>query len=279
MTRKGAALRKSVPTMADNGGIDARLKAPLYHQIFLVLRDGILDGRYRYGDVLPSEHELAGRYGVSRITAKHAMTELANAGLVTRARGRGTTVQYRAPAAPLRAPVGSWLQTMEAMGRSTEVAVLDFAYGPATMTESEALELPESGEVQRSLRVRSIGKQPISMLITVLPADVGHGFDAKDLAQHPMLELIRRNGTVIGQARQVITATLADQRAASCLATDIGAPLLKLQRVVRDKEDRPIEFLTAFYRPDRYQMEMVLSPDQTVQSIDVGVSGRHHSHG
>jgi GntR family transcriptional regulator len=207
------------------------------------------------------------------------MTELAMAGLVTRARGRGTTVQYRPPAAPLRAPVGSWLQTMEAMGRSTEVAVLEFGYGPSTTAESEALELAPGTEVQRSLRVRSIGKQPISMLITVLPAEIGRGFDAGDLAQHPMLELIRRNGTVIGQARQVITATLADQLAASCLATDIGAPLLKLQRTVRDKAERPIEFLIAFYRPDRYQMEMVLSPDQTVKHVDVGPSGRHQGHG
>ena len=48
---------------------------------FLVLRDGILDGRYRYGDVLPSEHELAGRYGVSRITAKHAADAFAEPAL------------------------------------------------------------------------------------------------------------------------------------------------------------------------------------------------------
>lgn len=279
MIRKGSVKLKPVMTRAENGGINPHLKAPLYHQIFLVLRDGILDGRYRHGDVLPSEHELASRYGVSRITAKHAMTELANAGLVTRARGRGTTVQYRPPAAPLRAPVGNWLQTMEAMGRSTEVAVLEFGYGPGTTAETEALELPAGAEVQRSLRVRSIGKQAISMLITVLPAEIGRGFDAKDLARYPMLELIRRNGTVIGQARQVITATLADQLAASCLTTDIGAPLLKLQRTVRDKDERPIEFLTAFYRPDRYQMEMVLSPDQTVKSIDIGLPGRRRGHG
>ncbi|MBL0932867.1 MAG: GntR family transcriptional regulator [Alphaproteobacteria bacterium] len=142
--------------MADNGGIDARLKAPLYHQIFLVLRDGILDGRYRYGDVLPSEHELAGRYGVSRITAKHAMTELANAGLVTRARGRGTTVQYRAPAAPLRAPVGSWLQTMEAMGRSTEVAVVGFAHCPPAVPGNAALGTPQNADGQSFLPRGSI---------------------------------------------------------------------------------------------------------------------------
>ncbi len=278
MIRRGPAKRKPATPMAEGGGINPHMKAPLYHQIFLVLRDGILDGRYRFGDVLPSEHELASRYGVSRITAKHAMTELAQAGFVTRARGRGTTVQYRPPAAPLRAPVASWLESMAAMGRSTEVAVLEFGYGPGTQVECEALDLTPGAEVQRSLRVRSIGKQAISMLITVLPAEIGRTFDAKELAKHPMLELIRRGGTVIGQARQVITATLADQQAASCLATDIGAPLLKLQRTVRDRTERPIEFLTAFYRPDRYQMEMVLSPDQTVKSLDIGSTVRQHGH-
>jgi GntR family transcriptional regulator len=275
MTRTASANRKPALANAGNGGVNPRLKAPLYHQIFMVLRDGILDGRYRNGELLPSEHELAEQYGVSRITAKHAMTELAAAGLVTRARGRGTTVQYIAPNAPLRAPVASWLETMATMGRTTEVTVLEFGYGPASAAESEALDLAPLAEVQRSVRVRSIGGQPISLLTAVLPAEIGRGFGAADLARHPMLELIRRRGTVIGQARQVITATLADQVSASRLVTDIGAPLLKLQRTVRDAFDRPIEFLTAFYRPDRYQLEMVLSPDQTVTAIDMHAPGRH----
>lgn len=62
----------------------------LYRQIVAELLDGLEAGRVRAGERLPSEHELARRFGVSRITAKRALDELAAAGRAERVRGRGT---------------------------------------------------------------------------------------------------------------------------------------------------------------------------------------------
>ena len=60
-------------------------RTPLYHQIFLILRQQILDGVHAVGERLPTEQEITKRYGVSRITAKRALDELASAGYVERA--------------------------------------------------------------------------------------------------------------------------------------------------------------------------------------------------
>ncbi len=70
--------------------VDESSPTPLYHQIFLIIRDRIYDGTYAFESVVPGEHELCSIFGVSRITAKRALDELAAAKLVVRRRGRDT---------------------------------------------------------------------------------------------------------------------------------------------------------------------------------------------
>jgi len=259
-------LARNTQSFEAAGNINSTLRAPLYHQVFVLLRDRILSGVYSHGDTLPSEHEVMQQYGISRITAKRAFDELANAGLVTRARGRGTVVQYRPPLPPLRGAVSNWLETMTEMGRKTKVEVLGLTYAAATSDEINALELPPGSEVQRAVRLRSMDKSPFSHLTTAVPAEIGKRYSADDLAKHSLLKLLQRSGVVIGKANQVITATLADQTTAPRLDTELGAPLLCLRRIVRDKQDKPVEFLTALYRPDRYQLEMTLDAGEAARS-------------
>ena len=65
---------------------------PLYKQIYEQLLSDIQNGKYPPGSQLPTEKELAQAYGVSRITSKRALTQLAEEGLVDRIRGRGSFV-------------------------------------------------------------------------------------------------------------------------------------------------------------------------------------------
>ena len=64
----------------------------LYEKIYRRLVDEITSGARKPGDRLPTELELAGEYGVSRITSKKALNMLAQQGLVVRKRGLGTFV-------------------------------------------------------------------------------------------------------------------------------------------------------------------------------------------
>ncbi len=65
---------------------------PLYLSIAHSLETQIVDGFYDPGDQIPTEREIAREYGVSRITARNAVKELQNKGLVVRIRGKGTFV-------------------------------------------------------------------------------------------------------------------------------------------------------------------------------------------
>jgi DNA-binding FadR family transcriptional regulator len=78
------------------------------------LLDGIRLGVHGYGDRLPPERELAGRLGVSRVTVRDALRELAAAGYVETRRGRfgGTFVTYQ----PDPIQHGELTRTVQGMG-------------------------------------------------------------------------------------------------------------------------------------------------------------------
>jgi glucokinase len=68
------------------------LPVALYHQIRCALADEIDNGQWQPGQQLPSESQLALRFGVSKITVRQAIQKLADLGYVRRERGRGTFV-------------------------------------------------------------------------------------------------------------------------------------------------------------------------------------------
>lgn len=239
--------------------LDIRSGIPLFHQVAVILRDRILSGAHGEGERLPSEAELCESFGVSRITAKRAMDELASEGLVTRSRGRGTIVAAGAAIAPFEVSVDGWIENISRMGRMTDVRVLEFDYRRAPRAIAQELDLPEGAEVQRSIRVRAHEGRPLSWLETWIPAEVGRSFTVEDLGARPLLHLLERAGARIASARQTITAGLASPQVAQALGVQAGAALLDVRRLVRDTEGRPVEFISILYRPDLYRFAMELT--------------------
>jgi len=241
--------------------VTAASKTPLYHQIYLVLRQKIVDGTYPFGTTLSGEVDIAEEYDVSRITAKRALNELSVDGFVKRERGRGTTVSFRPSAAPLESSVEGLLENLLAMGLETQITLLEFDYVGANDIVASALAIEKGDNVQRAVRIRHLDGKPMSHLTTYVPEEIGQKFDKKDLSEKPLLSLLERIGVQVSAANQSITATLADAETASLLGINIGDALLKISRIVLDQDHRPVEFITVLYRPDMYQYRMALSRD------------------
>ncbi len=239
--------------------VDSRLPTPLYHQIYLILREQIADGSIGRNATVPGEQELTRLYGVSRVTAKRALDELAAEGLVVRERGRGTRVRSAPPTPPFRASIEGLLENLLVMGLKTKVVLLEFGYVRAPAEAAAALGCTVGQTVQRAVRIRHVDGGPFSHLTTFVPEAIGRTYSRRDLASEPLLSLLERSGIRVSRADQVITAKLADAQAARYLEVAVGAALLKITRIVRDQHSRPVEFITGLYRPDRYQYAMSLS--------------------
>src|SRR4051812_43716641 len=95
--------------------------------IYTAIRDdfrrGIRQGDFAPGTRLPSENEIAKTYGVSRMTARQAISELALEGLVTRVHGSGTFVSQRTLNRSLSRLSGFSTEMREA-GRDVETRLL-----------------------------------------------------------------------------------------------------------------------------------------------------------
>ena len=60
---------------------------PVYYQIAQTIKQWIIQKEYQAGDRIPSENELAAIYGVSRLTARQAISQLVNENLLVRKKG------------------------------------------------------------------------------------------------------------------------------------------------------------------------------------------------
>lgn len=236
------------------------LPLPKYHQIYLVLREQLAEGRFAAG--LPGEVALAGQFGVARITVRKALEQLAAEGLIERARGRGTmprTPAANEPRVPERMHLTGLLENIVSMGLRTKVRVLSCSVMPAPDAVAQALQLPAGTPVQKAVRVRSTKEGPLSLITTHVPAALAQGFGKRELAKKPILILLEESGVRIGRAVQTISARLADAAVAQELGVAVGSALLAVTRLIHDEQDKPVQWLHGLYRPDRYQYQMQLS--------------------
>lgn len=241
--------------------IDA-LPLPKYHQVYLVLREQLAEGRFERG--VPGEMRLMKEFGVARVTVRKALERLVADGLIERSPGRGTVAVAPAGergAEPQRhdARLTGLLENIVDMGLRTSVKVLRCEVLPASDAVARQLDVAAGTPVQKAVRVRSTRFGPLSHITTHVPQSIARGFGRRELARKPILMLLEGSGVVIGRARQSISAKLADAEVARLLQVDVGSALLAVQRLVFDVNERPVQWLHGLYRPDRYQYEMQLS--------------------
>jgi GntR family transcriptional regulator len=239
-----------------------QLPLPKYHQIYLVLREQLAEGRFARG--VPGELQLMKDFGVARVTVRKALERLVADGLIERAPGRGTVAIAAAgedAAAPPRrgARLHGLLENIVDMGLRTSVKVLRCEVLPASDAVARQLDIAPGVPVQKAVRVRATRLGPLSHITTHVPQSIAQAFGRRELARKPILMLLEASGVVIGRARQSISARLADAEVARHLQVDVGSALLAVQRLVFDANERPVQWLQGLYRPDRYQYQMQLS--------------------
>jgi GntR family transcriptional regulator len=239
------------------------LVVPKYHQIYVVLRERILEGQF--ADGFPGEHVLAQTYAVSRVTLRRALEQLSAEGLISRERGRGTTVTPPRPQKESKAvaadktDISGLLENIVSLGLRTTVRVIDVAVIGASPEVARDLQLAPNAPVQKAVRVRSHRGAPMSFITTYIPQQLAQDFGKRELEKSPVLSLLQRAGVKIGNVQQFLGAELADARTAECLDVQVGSALLAVRRIVLDANGRPVQLLRGLYRPDRYEYRMQLS--------------------
>lgn len=229
-------------------------------RIYLLLRDTITSGSHPPGTPLPGELKLAEAHGVSRVTVRRALDALVADGLIERRAGSGTITRLP-PSMPqqIRADFATLMPQIRQMGEETTARLLSFSYAVPPAPVAEALKIAPDARVQNAVRLRLAQGLPFSHLTTYVPEDIASAYSESDLAAAPLFRLLEQSGVRVDHAQQSVSAVLAAPEVADALETEVGAALIALTRVVYDAAGRGIEYLSAYYRPDRFRLEMTLN--------------------
>ena len=247
-------------TSGKAGPVSAAAGVPLHRQLFLVLHDEIDRGVIAPGEALPTEQTLCDQFGVSRITVRRALADLAEQGYIERRQGVGSFVRQHGPA-DVSSAGRSYMEGLRQTQFETEVDVVELGTRRPPRRVAEALET--SGELLHIVRVRRQRRtgEPLLVSDAWLPTELADTLTESALRRVPLYELLSDAGVVTDRVRHEITAEIAGPRNAQLLDTAIGAALLRINRLVF-VADAPHHHLSVLLSPNRSRVLLSQTADE-----------------
>jgi GntR family transcriptional regulator len=247
--------------------IDHQSPVPKYFQLREILLD-LVESELDADQAIPSERELATRFGLSRMTVRQAVDHLVSEGRLYRVQGKGTFVARPKIEMPLR--LASFTEDMRARGLEPGSRDLDRRTDAASAHLARALQIAPGDPVHVIERLRTADGIPMAVERSHIPEAVAPGLADASLAGRSLYDVLAsRYGVLLDRGDQTIEAGIADPTDAALLDLPGGSAVLLLQRRSFAGE-RPVEFAVSTYRADRYQLHVALEVPRAVAGTGRG---------
>ncbi|GAB5373921.1 MAG: GntR family transcriptional regulator [Acuticoccus sp.] len=237
-----------------------KLGASLSHQLYLLLRDGILRGQIAADEQLPSEKTLAERHGVSRVTVRRALERLDEEGLVRRVHGVGTFVAPQARPSVLIGKLEGFVEQADWLTHHTDVTLIELECLVPAGGIAAAMGLEEGEEAQRSLRLRRYRGKPCLLLETFVPGWLAAQLPTDELERGSVQNALKVAGVELAEVDYTVSASPADLRLSELLEVPVATALMSMVWLFRDRTGRVVEYQFAHARPDVYVLRTSLRP-------------------
>ncbi|HEU5420785.1 MAG TPA: GntR family transcriptional regulator [Streptosporangiaceae bacterium] len=219
------------------------------------LAGAIATGELAPGDRLPAEHDLAAWLGVSRMTLRHALSELVRRGLVTRAVGRhGGTFVAEPKLDQDVTTLAGFSEQLRRHGMVAGARVLTAAQIPAGPAAAGALGLAPGDQVHEVRRIRLADGRPMVLERSQFPAALFPGMLECRLDGSLYELLADRYGQRPHRARETFEPVIARVREAEALQVAEGDPLMLVERTAYSQAGQPLEYARDLFRGDRTRL-------------------------
>jgi len=217
---------------------------PLYLQIKSLLERSLENGEWAPAEAIPSEHDLARRFGVSQGTVRKAIQALATDNLVVRRQGKGTFV-----ATHTEEKSSSFrflrIRRNDSVDEYPGSRLLDVRRAKASAQVARRLDLKAGDGVILLRRILEFGGAPVVLDDITLPAGLFRGltkakFETYRGSMYGFFET--EFGVRILSAEEKLRAVAADRTTARLLRVATGTPLLAVDRITLTYGDRPVEW-------------------------------------
>lgn len=234
--------------------------APLYRVVKRSLLRAIEDGRYPAGGALPSETELAGAFGVSVGTLRHAVDELAAEHILVRRQGRGTYVALHNADRFLFQFFH--VERSDGLREGPQVELVSFERVRLEEEAAQALGL-RAGDpaIQVDNRLLLQGRAVIHDRLT-LPALLFKGLTEKRFRERTstIYHLYQTEfGISVTRAKERARAMAADRITARILGLAPGVPVMQVRRTALTFGDKPVEYRVSVIDTAHHEYVQLLS--------------------
>ncbi|WP_313799132.1 GntR family transcriptional regulator [Cytobacillus sp.] len=225
---------------------------PLYHQLMERLKGAIQKGHWTHGDKIPSENQLMDQFNVSRNTAKKAIEELVQEGILYRIQGKGTFVAKPKLQQSLMG-FYSFSKVLKEKGMNPKDIILKIEETKPTAKIREALRLEKNDNVIEMKRLRCANNEPYILESSFIPKSVVSTIDQlKNVGEISLYDLFAQQfNIVVTKAKEAFEPVLIRPEESEYLQTDVGRPALLLERTAYDMNGMPVEFCISIVRGDR----------------------------
>ena len=231
---------------------------PLYFKVMMEVRDNILSGKWSSGSQIPGELNLAHRLGVSVITVREALGQLAQQGFVRREKARGTFVEWKGPlrqSISLEVPAEDLL-TVNPYGTGFKLLAMEPVDPPQEI--KRGLQIANDEKVTRIKRVRLTHGQPLAYVTSYLTHRIGCKIRVKDLVRLPLHKIVEKFlPFCITEVKHTVAARLADDEASRVLGIPAGSPVLYVERDYLHNKAMVLKTV-GYYRSDLFSYELKL---------------------
>jgi GntR family phosphonate transport system transcriptional regulator len=212
----------------------------LWRQVADGIERGIAGGRFKAGDKLPGEIEIAETYRVNRHTVRRALAALAERGLVRAERGSGTYVEAPPLAYPLRSRT-RFSEIVGAVGREPRGQLIDASEEPASRETARALRLKAGAPLIRIEALRLADRTPICIGTHWLSAERFPDAGRVYARTRSITQLLAHFGVRdYRRASTRMTAAIAEATDAARLDLALGRPVLVVDSTDVDSSGQPV---------------------------------------
>lgn len=226
---------------------------PLYYQLKEQIREDILSGGYKEGDLIPSERELGDQYGLSSTTIRRALNDLVQENLLERKAGKGTFVRLKKVKRDLRKVIG-FTKNMQEMGLIPSTQVISNKVVAANAYARSCLHLDRGSKIMRLKRLRIANNIPMMLETRYIRTDLCPGIELEKLDSSLWKVFEEKYGLKPNRHSQNMNVTTITGHSANLLTLKEGAHVFLIKGITYVLDNLPIECEQSLYRTDKYEL-------------------------
>lgn len=223
---------------------------PLYRQIANKIREEIIHSNLAKGEAIPSEHKLAEKYKVSRVTIRQAIDILVKEDILYKIQGSGTYVKTNRIEHYIYKLQGFTEKMLELNNKPTN-KVLEFKMMEPDEKIREILNINPSDKVYYVKRLRCVEDEPMVLEETYLPISLFPDLSL-EVMEKSKYEYVENKGYVIDKRAGTITPLLPDKALMKVLGLKDKVPILTMKVWSNFKDGTVFEYSILYFRSDKY---------------------------